>query len=225
VQRPRIVSTVQHVRHSADRFFLLDPLDRGGDNPSFLSRACCRDEIAQLGSIPQQEAEDLFQTVLTDKNQPKLKLILREQATALASALKRDEYQIAESYWQSLTQLRIICNDEVEQIIKENVELLLENFVLRRYSAYKEAALLRTFDEVEGQLALLRMLFNDFPNEQLKCNIESLEAILRHNKEKKRLEEKSLRNLEAAVQRAAQAEHEAARKAREEADEQSRANG
>ena len=104
----------------ASRSFLFDPLDRGSDNPDFWSIERCRTEIAQLESIPQRQATTLFQTVLTDDDQTKLKLIMREQATALAEALERDDYQAAGNHWQSLTRLRIIGNDEVETMVGEH---------------------------------------------------------------------------------------------------------
>ena len=122
----------------AHRVFLFDPLDRGSDNPDFWSRERCRTAIAQLSSIPQREATTLFQTVLTDGDQTKLKHIMRAQAAALAASLERDDYQAAESNWQSLTQLKIIGSAEVEKMIGELAEVPLINFVLRRVSACKK---------------------------------------------------------------------------------------
>jgi energy-coupling factor transporter ATP-binding protein EcfA2 len=207
-----IQSRTSVTRVLANRFFLFDPLDRGGDNPDFWSRERCRDEIAQLSSISKQDTEALFQTVLTDNDQTKLKLILRERAAALAAALEGDDYQVAGSHWKSLARLRIIGSDEVEMMIREHAGVPLAHFVLRRYSEYKDNALQYKFDAAENQLALLRTLLNNFPNERLECSIEGLEAVLRNSKEKKRLEEESIRN------NLLQAEQEAARKALQEAD-------
>jgi len=196
----------------ASRSFLFDPLDRGRDNPDFWSIERCRTEIAQLSSIPQREATTLFQTVLTDSDQTKLKHIMREQSTALAVALERDDYQAAESHWQSLTQLKIIGSVEVEQMIRELAGMPLTNFVIRRMASYREATLQHRFDEAEHQLTLLRTLISHFPDELLEYDIEDLASALRNSREKKRIEEESIRN------NLDQARREAARRAREEAE-------
>jgi hypothetical protein len=197
----------------ADRVFLYDPLDRGRDNPDFWSIERCRAEIAQLSSIPQCEATTLFQTVLTSEDQTKLKQIMRVQVSALVASLERDDYQAAESYWQSLTQLEIIDSDEVEQMLREYALEPLRNFVLRRVMAYQKNALVYNFDEAERQLEVLRNLLGRFPHEQLEYSIEGLEAVLQSSREKRRIEEESIReNLEKARQEVARIEREKADK-------------
>jgi energy-coupling factor transporter ATP-binding protein EcfA2 len=100
----------------ASRIFLFDPLDRGIDNSDFWTIQHCRTAIARLSSIPQSEAATMFQTVLTGDDQTKLKHIMREQASALATSLERDDYQAAGSHWQSLTQLKIVGGAEVDAV-------------------------------------------------------------------------------------------------------------
>ena len=202
----------------ASRVFLFDPLDRGRDNPEFWPRARCRAAIAQLSSIPQHEATTLFQTVLTDSDQTKLKHIMRVQASVLVASLERDDYPSAERCWQSLEQLDIIDSAEVAQMLREYVEMPLEEFVLRRVSEYRESALQHKFDEAECQLELLRRLLVHFPHKQLEYGLEGLEEVLRNSREKRRMEEEMIRqNLEEArceaTERAAKKASDAADKA------------
>ena len=74
----------------ANRLFLFDPLDRGHDNPDFWSLARCRNEIAQLDSIPQQEATTLFQTVLTDSDRTHLLNTIRQLSTKITNAITQN---------------------------------------------------------------------------------------------------------------------------------------
>ena len=202
----------------ASRVFLFDPLDRGRDNPEFWPRARCRAAIAQLSSIPQRKATTLFQTVLTDSDQIKLKHIMRAQVSALASSLGCDDYPSAERCWQSLEQLDIIDSAEVAQMLREYVEMPLIGFVLRRVEAYRESARQHKFDEAECQLELLRRLLVHFPHKQLEYGLEGLEEVLRNSREKRRMEEEMIRqNLEEArceaTERAAKKASDAADKA------------
>ena len=202
----------------ASRVFLFDPLDRGRDNPEFWPRARCRAAIAQLSSIPQRKATTLFQTVLTDSDQIKLKHIMRAQVSALASSLGCDDYPSAERCWQSLEQLDIIDSAEVAQMLREYVEMPLIGFVLRRVEAYRESARQHKFDEAECQLELLRRLLGHFPHKQLEYGLEGLEEVLRNSREKRRMEEEMIRqNLEEArceaTERAAKKASDAADKA------------
>jgi energy-coupling factor transporter ATP-binding protein EcfA2 len=195
----------------ADRIFLFDPLDRGSNNPDFWSIERCRNELDQLDSIPQSAAKTLFRAVLTGDDQTKLKHIMREQASALAVSLERDDYQAAESHWQSLAQLKVIGSAEVEKMIQELAGMPLINFVLRRVAAYEETALQYNFDEAERQLDLLRKLLSHFSDAQLEYKIKSLEALLRNSREKRRMEEESIRkNLGKTQQEGARAEREKA---------------
>jgi hypothetical protein len=195
----------------ADRIFLFDPLDRGSNNPDFWSIERCRNELDQLDSIPQSAAKAFFRTVLTGDDQTKLKHIMREQASALAASLDRDDYQAAGRHWQSLAQLKVIGSAEVEKMIQELAGMPLKNFVLRRVAAYTKTALQYNFDEAERQLDLLRKLLSYFSDAQLEYKIKSLEALLRNSREKRRMEEESIRkNLEEAQQEGARAEREKA---------------
>lgn len=164
----------------ANRIFF-DPLDRENDNPDFWSLKRCRNEIEQLNSIPQQDANELFKTALTGDDQTKLKHIMRAQAIKLAYALEKDDYETAGKYWQSLARIKIIGNDEVEQMIVELIGMPLKNFVLRRIRAYEKEALLYNFEKEEHQLGLLRILLSHFPHEQLEYGVNYLQAVLRNS--------------------------------------------
>jgi energy-coupling factor transporter ATP-binding protein EcfA2 len=187
----------------ANRVFLFDPLDRGRDNPDFWSRERCRNEIAQLSSIPQREAATLFQTILTDSDQTKLKHIIRAQASALAASLAHNDYQAAGRHWQALTRLRVIGNDEVEQMVGELALSKVQQHALGCVGTFKEYAMQSQFDQAEGQISLLRMLTSHFPNTDLRISLEALEALLAQYKEKKKEELRNTdRKLEAAKQEA-----------------------
>jgi ABC-type dipeptide/oligopeptide/nickel transport system ATPase component len=73
----------------ANRIFLFDPLDRATDNPDFWSLARCRNEIAQLDSIPQREASALFQTTLTDSDQVHLLTTVRRLKSKMVNAIRQ----------------------------------------------------------------------------------------------------------------------------------------
>jgi hypothetical protein len=181
----------------ADRFFLFDPLDRGGA-PDFWPRECCRDKIAELDSIPQHEAQALFQTVLTDNDQVKLSRILRDQGNALESALERGDYQASRSYWQSLTRLKVIENDEVEQLIREHVLARIDRYVSRFENTFSVCISRYQFDQAEQQLALFRMLPGHFPNESLSVALTRMETLLKTCKERN-----TAQRLKPATQKAA----------------------
>jgi hypothetical protein len=155
------------------------------DSDDFWSRGRCRREIARLESIPSHEARTLFQTVLTDNDQTKLKLIMRDRVEALVAALDADDYRVAGSHWQLLARLRIIGNDELETMLEEHAVLPLLNFVLRRVGDFKEKAGYYQFEEAECQLERLRDLTKNIPHEELENMIDDLEAVLRNAIEKK----------------------------------------
>ena len=72
-----------------NRIFLFDPLDRAGDNPDFWSLEQCRNEIAQLDSIPQREATTLFQTALTDADRTHLLNTVRRLKSKMVNAIRQ----------------------------------------------------------------------------------------------------------------------------------------
>jgi energy-coupling factor transporter ATP-binding protein EcfA2 len=194
----------------ANRVFLFDPLDRGSDNPDFWSRERCRTAIAQLSSIPQREAETLFQTVLTGDDQTKLKHIMRAQAASLVASLECDDYQAAGRHWQSLTRLRVIGHAEVENMVGEHALSRVRQHVLGCVGAFREYAAQYEFDQAERQLALLRMLISHFPNTDLQVSVVELESLLAQYKEKKT---EALRNTDIKL---AAAKQEAVLKVQEE---------
>jgi hypothetical protein len=80
----------------ANRIFLFDPLDRAADNPDFWSMQRCRTEIAQLGHIPQQQTENLFQAVLTDSDRTHLLDTVRALQPKIVNAIRQTEMVIKE---------------------------------------------------------------------------------------------------------------------------------
>jgi hypothetical protein len=189
----------------ANRVFLFDPLDRGSGNPDFWSRERFHTEIAQLDVIPQREATTLFQTVLTGDDQTELKHIMRNQAEALAASLERDDYQAAGRHWKSLVRLKVIGNDEVEQMIGEHALSRVQQHVLGCVGAFRACVVQYQFDQAERQLALLRMLTSHFPNTGLQANLGELETLLTQYKERKAEEQRNVdQKLEGAKLKAVQ---------------------
>ncbi len=193
----------------ADRIFLFDPLNRGSNNPDFWSIERCRTEIDRLDSIPQREATTLFQTVLTGDDQTKLKHIMREQASALAASLDRDDYQAAGRHWQLLAQLKVIGSAEVETMVGEHALSRVQHHVLGCVCAFRVYAVQYQFDQAERQLALLRMLTSHFCNTDLQVSLAELESLLAQCGERKAEEQRN------KDQKLAAAKQEAVRKAQE----------
>ena len=135
---------------------------------------------------------------------------MRDQATQLAQALERDDYETAGKHWQSLEQLNIIESDEVKRMVKELAGLPLKHFVLQHVRAYTEETLKYNFEEAEQKLILLRDLLSRFSNIDLNITPEQLEALLTQRREE-RVEEQ--RNID---QKLVAAGREGRRKAREE---------
>ncbi len=194
----------------ANRTFLFDPFDRATDNHDFWSPERCRNEIAQLDTIPQNEANTLFQTVLNGDDQTKLMRIIRDQSNALAQALEQDDYETAGNHWQLLEQLKVIGSDEVEQMVKELAGLPLKHFVLQHVRAYTEETLKYNFEEAEQKLILLRDLLSRFSNIDLNITPEQLDALLKQRREAKAEGQRNTNQKLVAARR------EGGRKAREE---------
>jgi hypothetical protein len=74
----------------AQRAFLYDPLERGGED--FWSREQFLAEIEQMPAIPQRVAGSLFQTVLTEGDKVMLQRIVRHQVDAMSCALEQSDY-------------------------------------------------------------------------------------------------------------------------------------
>ena len=131
----------------------------------------------QLHSIPKQEVGTLFKTVLTNHDQNDLKNIIRDKTRNV--------------------------DGEVEKMIEELAKTPLGNSVLRRTNAYEKAAKSDDFDQAKNQLDPLRVLVRNFPEEELKRElehaVEDLDAALRRNKERKMTAE---REAQEAIDRA-----------------------
>jgi energy-coupling factor transporter ATP-binding protein EcfA2 len=189
----------------ANRVFLCDPLDRGGEDSDFWSRDRCRTEIAALESIPKNEATTLFQAVLTGNDQTKLKLIMRNRVEALVQALEQDDYPAAGDHWQSLARLRIIKNDEVETMLNELALTRIQHYVSGCMGTFRTCAAEYQFDQAEQQLSLLRMLTRHFSGAELPIDLAALESLLTQCKKKKEEEERNTdEKLKAAKRQAVQ---------------------
>ncbi|MHA7877340.1 MAG: hypothetical protein ACX93T_00220 [Bacteroidota bacterium] len=185
----------------AKRIFLFDPLDRGNNNPDFWSIARCRNEIAQLDSIPQRKTTMLFQTALTGDDQTKLKLIMRAQAKKLAAALERDDYEAAGRHWQSVSRLKVIESDEVERMVEEHALVEIQQYALGCVGAFTKYAAQYQFEEAEQQLALLKLLGKRLPNADLGTSLEQLQASLKRYKGEKAIKQMKMSQELAAAKR------------------------
>ena len=187
------------------RLFLLDPLDRGEEDTGFLPLSQWRTKIDNLTSIPQDAAGSVFQTILTDSDQVKLKHILRKRANALGVALKGDNYELAGRHWQSISRLNVIDNDEIEEMVGEYALSSIQHYVSGCVAAFKQSALGYQFDEAERQLELLRMLSSHFPNADLKVDLQALASLLQNYKDKRAEEQRTKdQKLKAAKHEATQ---------------------
>jgi len=187
----------------ASRSFLFDPLDRR-ENPDFWSRERCRTEIAQLSSIPQQEATTMFQTVLIANDRTKLLEMARQLRHKLANAITQGDEASLRNCWLLLQRLRVIRHHEVETIIQEDVLPTLKNKVLKRIGSFKNYANAHDFDLAEEQLDLLTTLQDAIPDVLLELDLNALRNHLKGCRKKyteqKRLEasrEEARRTLEA----------------------------
>ena len=164
----------------ANRIFLFDPLDRGSDNPDFWSMERCRNEIAQLESIPQHEATKLFQTVLTSDDRIKLLDIARQIREPLTNAIKQEDEKELKHNWQAIQRLRAIGHDEVEQFIQGEVLPTLMTDVLKLIEECKEHAHAHNFKRAEEQLEWLTRVQNMLPETFLELNLPALRQTLEH---------------------------------------------
>ena len=188
----------------ADRIFLYDPLDRGGENSDFWSRERCLSEINQLSIIPKEEATTMFQTVLTGDDRTKLLEMARQLRHKLANAVTQGDEASLRNCWLLLQRLRVIRHHEVETIILEDVLPTLKNEVLKRIGSFKNYANAHDFDLAEKQLDLLTTLQDAIPDALLELDLNALRNHLKGCRKKyteqKRLEasrEEARRTLEA----------------------------
>ena len=101
------------------------------------------------------------------------------------------EYEAAGKHWQSLERLEVIESDEVERMVGEHALVKIQRYVSGCAGTFKKYAVQYQFDQAERQLALLKMLANQFPNVDLKVSLEELEALLTQCKERKAEEQRN----------------------------------
>ena len=103
----------------ANRAFLYDPLEQGGED--FWSRERFLEEIERMPAIPQRIARNLFQTVLTDTDKALLQQIVEHQVGIMSTALEQGDYPAADRGWNLLNQLRIIGHRRIEELMERQV--------------------------------------------------------------------------------------------------------
>jgi hypothetical protein len=167
----------------SNRLFLFDPLDRAGDNPAFWSLARCRNEIDQLDSIPQREATNLFQTVLTDGDRTHLLNTIHQLRPKITNAITQGEVAALGQHWQLLQRLQVIQHPEIEQLIQGEVLPAINNAILQRIDAFKDDATVYNFDDARQQLNELTSIVNHLPGVTLSFDINALNRPLERCKE------------------------------------------
>jgi energy-coupling factor transporter ATP-binding protein EcfA2 len=158
----------------AQRIFLFDPLDRGGNNPDFWSIEYCRNEIDQLASIPQREATTLFQTVLTDSDRTHLLNTIRQLRPKISHAITQGDSATLGRYWQLLQRLRVINHQEIEQLMQGEVLPTIDSAILQRVDAFKDDATVRNFDDAERALKLIIEIKNNLLGAPISLDINAL---------------------------------------------------
>ena len=164
----------------ANRTFLYDPLGRGGED--FWSREQFLEEIRQMPCIPQEVASNMFQTVLTDSDKTALQRIVTHQVNELGSALEQSDYPAASRCWNLIKQLRIIEHGEIAELMEGQVIRHMRTYAAERTATFNEYASQHNFTEAERLLALLRSLYEHFPDENL-VDLDNLDATLNTTRE------------------------------------------
>jgi hypothetical protein len=203
----------------ANRLFLYDPLERGGED--FWSREQFLAKIEQMPSIPQRVAHNLFQTVLTEGDKVVLQCIVRHQVDAMNNALEQSDYPAADRCWNPLNQLRIIEHGEIDELMARQIRPHMRAYAQERTAAFNRHAAQYDFTKAENLLGSLRALDLHFPDEDL-VDLEGLEATLQTARAQytaQREEAEARQKAEEARQRAEEARQKA-EEARQRAEEE-----
>ena len=190
----------------ANRIFLFDPLDRGGDNPDFWSIARCRTEIERLDSIPQQEAATLFQTALTNSDHRHLLTTVRRLRPKITQAIAQGNDTALAQHWQLLQQLHVIEPPEVEQLMQGEV-LPAINVALEQFGDIARWTEEHNFDQAEDQIAHLTRLIQQLPGAALDINVAALRQHLAHHKAQYEEQQDAIAERERLQRELAQLEH------------------
>jgi hypothetical protein len=160
----------------ANRIFFFDPLDRATDNPDFWSLEQCRNAIAQLPVIPQQQATNLFQTTLTPDDTVHLLKTVRRLNPKIVNAITQGDVTALGQHWQLLQRLRVVEHPEVDQLIEGQVLAAINVAILQRADAVKSNANILNFDGARRQLNELTRIVNQLPGVPLACNINEIQS-------------------------------------------------
>jgi hypothetical protein len=186
----------------ANRLFLYDPLEQGRDNPDFWSREQFLAAIGQMPCIPQEIANNMFQTTLTDSDKTALQRIVRHQVDNLRSELEQSDYPAASRCWNLLKRLRIIGHGETAERMEKQAITHMRAYAAERTATFNDYAAQHNFTEAERLLASLRVLNEHFPEENL-VNLDNLNATLNtaqaQHTAQLEAEEEARRNAEEAL--------------------------
>ena len=159
----------------ADRLFLYDPLEQGGQD--FWSREQFLAAIERMPRISQQVASGIFQTALTDSDKTALQRIVDHLVCELGSTLEQDNYPAASRCWSLLKRLRIIGHEQTAERIEGQAIPHIRAYAAERTATFNNYAAQHNFTEAERLLASLRVLNEHFPEENL-VNLDNLNVTL-----------------------------------------------
>jgi hypothetical protein len=159
----------------ANRTFLYDPLDQGGED--FWARGQFLAAIERMPCIPQEVASDMFQTALDNGDRVALQRIVEHQVGELERTLEEDDYPAASRCWNLLKQLRVIGHGETAESMERQVIPHMRAYATERTATFNDCAAQHNFTEAERLLASLRVLNEHFPEETL-LNLDNLNATL-----------------------------------------------
>jgi hypothetical protein len=172
--------------------------------------------------IPQEIANNMFQTALTDSDKAALQRIVRCQVGNMRSELEQGDYPEASRCWNFLKQLRIIEHSEIAELMQGQVIPQMRTHAAERTATFNEYASQHNFTEAERLLALLHALNEHFPDENL-VDLGNLNATLNTAREQHTAQQKAQEEARRAQENAQKAQEEArraqenAQKAQEEA--------
>jgi hypothetical protein len=160
--------------------------------------------------IPQEIANNMFQTALTDSDKAALQRIVRCQVGNMRSELEQGDYPEASRCWNFLKQLRIIEHSEIAELMQGQVIPQMRTHAAERTATFNEYASQHNFTEAERLLALLHALNEHFPDENL-VDLGNLNATLNTAREQHTAQQKAQEEARRAQENAQKAQEEARR--------------
>jgi energy-coupling factor transporter ATP-binding protein EcfA2 len=174
----------------AKNMFLYDPLNRGDEESGFWSRSRILVELSKLRRISKSEAKTLFQTVLNDNDHKQLKLITREQASAIGLELDKKDFEEAKKIWDSLTPLNVVGNDEVEKLLEEVVGRTISHRVTKYIQNFKKKLDANQVDEARCSLDDIKQISTFFPKTVIDCQTDNLDLMMKLADDKYEVQQK-----------------------------------